>query len=277
MSRPNSMEINGVQNNKRNSLKELKKSSSQDIQKLAQKAADEAKKTAEEIEVPLAEEEIVSDTKAASPVIEEKVEEVHVAVPEVEENKKETVEEEVKTTADDPVESEQTQPGTEEKNQDDAQVTDQRDSGGSAVTATASTNGVTTPNGHGAMATNAVMAASPQAKAPKFEIIAVRERHGMFRKAVPVMPVSVAVIFCLLNVITPGIGTLCAGFTVLCGCPTEHDNRPKALFYNIIAAILQLVTAPIVIGWVWSIMWGVTFVNVSVTKGVDEAIVTAHV
>ncbi|KAG0425331.1 hypothetical protein HPB47_027496 [Ixodes persulcatus] len=43
---------------------------------------------------------------------------------------------------------------------------------------------------------------------PRYEIISVRERHGRFRKAVPLLPVPVAVVLCVLNVILPGIARL---------------------------------------------------------------------
>ncbi|GIY25999.1 uncharacterized protein CDAR_439691 [Caerostris darwini] len=60
--------------------------------------------------------------------------------------------------------------------------------------------------------------------------------------------------------------TFIAGLTVLCGCPTEYEDRCTAFLYNILASFLQLLTALIVVGWVWSIMWGITFVGISITK-----------
>ncbi|XP_076359814.1 protein stum homolog [Tachypleus tridentatus] len=109
----------------------------------------------------------------------------------------------------------------------------------------------------------------------KYEIISVREKHSEFRKAVPLMPVSLSLLLCLVNVLAPGVGTLLAGMTIICGCKTEHKSRVKAILYNILASILQLVLAPVVIGWVWSIMWGITFVNISITKELQEPILVA--
>ncbi len=37
-------------------------------------------------------------------------------------------------------------------------------------------------------------------------IVSVREKHGSFRAAVPCMPFPMAVICCLLNIFTPGLG-----------------------------------------------------------------------
>ncbi|CAN0532086.1 unnamed protein product, partial [Ectocarpus sp. 12 AP-2014] len=41
----------------------------------------------------------------------------------------------------------------------------------------------------------------------------------------------------------PGAGTIVAG---ICTCNMKH----------VVVGILQMVTAPILIGWVWSILWG---------------------
>ncbi|XP_064485013.1 protein stum homolog [Ornithodoros turicata] len=99
-----------------------------------------------------------------------------------------------------------------------------------------------------------------------YEIISIRERHGRFRKAVPIMPMPIAVCLCILNVLLPGVGTLVTVIAVVCGCRTEHESRCVAAGYNLLASLLQTVTAPFVVGWVWSIMWGITFVNVSLSK-----------
>ncbi|CAL1296961.1 unnamed protein product [Larinioides sclopetarius] len=106
--------------------------------------------------------------------------------------------------------------------------------------------------------------------AGKLEIVSIREKHGQFRKAVPRMPIAVAVLLCLMNVVLPGTGTLISAFTVFCGCTTEHQDKRQSLFYNLLAALLQLLLCPIIVGWIWSVLWGITFVNISVSKIVDE-------
>ncbi|KAG0425328.1 hypothetical protein HPB47_027493 [Ixodes persulcatus] len=68
----------------------------------------------------------------------------------------------------------------------------------------------------------------------------------------------------------PANGTLLTTVAALCGCRTEHGSRWRAAGYNLLAALLQTLTAPFVVGWVWSIMWGITFVNVSVNKDLQE-------
>ncbi|XP_077520821.1 protein stum homolog isoform X2 [Amblyomma americanum] len=104
----------------------------------------------------------------------------------------------------------------------------------------------------------------------RYEIISVRERHGRFRKAVPLLPLPVAVALCLLNVLLPGVGTLLSAVAALCGCRTEHPSRWTAAGYALLAALLQAITAPFVVGWVWSIMWGIAFVNVALSKDHQE-------
>lgn len=102
------------------------------------------------------------------------------------------------------------------------------------------------------------------------EIISVREKHGYFRKAIPNMPLPIAVILCLFNVLIPGSGTIISVFAILCGCKTEHGSKRKSTMISLMAAFLQLVSAPIVVGWIWSVLWGITFVNISTAKDMEE-------
>lgn len=103
------------------------------------------------------------------------------------------------------------------------------------------------------------------------EVVSIREKHGYFRKAIPHLPMPLAVIFCLMNVLIPGSGTLLSVLGIICGCKTEHDSKRKSSLISLLAAFLQLITAPIIVGWIWSVLWGITFVNVSseLSKEID--------
>lgn len=99
-----------------------------------------------------------------------------------------------------------------------------------------------------------------------FEIIAIKEKHGQLRKAVPIMPLPLAIILCFFNVLLPGFGTLISAFTVCCGSKTEYESKVKSFGLNVIAALLQFVTLPILVGWIWSIIWGVTFITSALSR-----------
>ncbi|CAM9870895.1 unnamed protein product [Scytosiphon promiscuus] len=58
----------------------------------------------------------------------------------------------------------------------------------------------------------------------------------------------------IVNIFAPGIGTMIVGFLT---CNIE----------NFIMGILQLVLAPFIVGWIWSILWGWELVKVSRTRG----------
>lgn len=100
-------------------------------------------------------------------------------------------------------------------------------------------------------------------KVSKWEVLNIKEHHGPMRMAIPCMPLPLAIFCCILNVFLPGIGTLISSFTVFCGARTEYDTNWRAFGFNLLASILQLVTAIIVVGLIWSIMWGVIFINLA--------------
>ncbi|CAF3746156.1 unnamed protein product [Rotaria sp. Silwood1] len=105
--------------------------------------------------------------------------------------------------------------------------------------------------------------------------------QGMFRRAVPHMPRALACICFILNLVLPGTGmilryqrkknilddtlfsTLISAFAVFCCGKHDYEKNIVAFFYNILAAILQSATIFLLVGWIWSIRWGILFVQLS--------------
>ncbi|XP_033110545.1 protein stum homolog [Anneissia japonica] len=93
-------------------------------------------------------------------------------------------------------------------------------------------------------------------------VINVRTKQSAFRLAVPCMPMPLAIVCCLLNIVGPGLGTFISAFTVFC-CGYTETTPYKAFLWNVLAAFFQIITFPVVVGWIWSILWGMTFVTLS--------------
>lgn len=55
--------------------------------------------------------------------------------------------------------------------------------------------------------------------------------HGCFRRAVPSMPMCVAVVLCIINFILPGVGELLRSFVVLNGHLQLTGDAPPAVKY----------------------------------------------
>ncbi|XP_054370268.1 protein stum homolog isoform X1 [Molothrus ater] len=102
-------------------------------------------------------------------------------------------------------------------------------------------------------------------------VVQVREKKGPLRAAIPYMPFPVAVICLFLNTFVPGLGLLCccvspgtfvSAFTVLCGARTDLPDRHRCCVFwlNIAAALIQILTAIIMVGWIMSIFWGMDMV-----------------
>ncbi|ERE73580.1 hypothetical protein H671_5g14139 [Cricetulus griseus] len=76
------------------------------------------------------------------------------------------------------------------------------------------------------------------------------------------MPFPVAVICLFLNTFVPGLGTFVSAFTVLCGARTDLPDRHVCCVFwlNIAAALIQVLTAIVMVGWIMSIFWGMDMV-----------------
>ncbi|XP_061668913.1 protein stum homolog [Syngnathoides biaculeatus] len=94
-------------------------------------------------------------------------------------------------------------------------------------------------------------------------VVAVREKKGPLRAAIPTMPFPLAVICLFLNTFIPGLGTFISAFTVLCGARSEltAERGVCCVFWlNVAAALIQAATAVIMVGWIMSIFWGMDMV-----------------
>ncbi|KAK3588568.1 hypothetical protein CHS0354_026173 [Potamilus streckersoni] len=87
------------------------------------------------------------------------------------------------------------------------------------------------------------------------------------RYVVPALPMPLAVICCILNFLIPGFGTIVAGISVLCCARTDdmtsQEKCGSCLTVIGIGFLQLLLTVCFLIGWIWSCIWGVTFIGMS--------------
>ncbi|CAF1612380.1 unnamed protein product [Rotaria magnacalcarata] len=96
----------------------------------------------------------------------------------------------------------------------------------------------------------------------------VKFKPGMFRQAVPQMPLALACFCFVLNLILPGTGTLITAFAVFCCGKHGYEKNIVACLYNLLAAILQSATIFLLVGWIWSVRWGILFIQLAGNKNV---------
>ncbi|KAJ7341010.1 hypothetical protein JRQ81_004623 [Phrynocephalus forsythii] len=99
-------------------------------------------------------------------------------------------------------------------------------------------------------------------------VVQVREKKGALRAAIPYMPFPVAVLCLFLNTFVPGLGTFVSAFTVLCGARTDLPDRHICCVFwlNIAAALIQILTAIVMVGWIMSIFWGMDMVILAISQ-----------
>ncbi|CAG2055575.1 unnamed protein product, partial [Timema podura] len=105
--------------------------------------------------------------------------------------------------------------------------------------------------------------------APKLDPSLV-EHVSLIRGAIPVLPIPLAWICLFFNIFVPGLGTLSSGLLCLCfGKPRfsvrdDPQARVGACCLDMIVAIGQMFTILFcLVGWGWSIWWGVIMVKLA--------------
>ncbi|XP_074655906.1 protein stum homolog isoform X2 [Tubulanus polymorphus] len=99
-----------------------------------------------------------------------------------------------------------------------------------------------------------------------YEIVTVEEKHGALHNAIPCMPLPLAVVCCILNIGIPGLGTIISSFSVFCCGSSRIQSKWRAFGLNLLAGFLQMITFCVIVGWIWSILWGRTFIELSLME-----------
>uniref|UniRef100_A0A914UJK4 Protein SPEC3 n=1 Tax=Plectus sambesii TaxID=2011161 RepID=A0A914UJK4_9BILA len=84
---------------------------------------------------------------------------------------------------------------------------------------------------------------------------------SLMHEAIPFLPVPVAIVCLILNVIIPGSGTILCGICALCmGQPRinmKEGRKIVTLIVNFMVGVSQFFTITfLLVGWFWSIAWG---------------------
>jgi len=105
-----------------------------------------------------------------------------------------------------------------------------------------------------------ILIKDPAGNIVEWEIQGTHLKESFFQKSVPFLSTTVAAIICFLN-ICPGLGTLLGSFAILFGSSSSFESKSKGFWIGVLTAVLQMITALLLIGWFWSIMHGVHFIQ----------------
>lgn len=57
------------------------------------------------------------------------------------------------------------------------------------------------------------------------------------------------------------VGTFIGVGTLLCGAKCRHEIRSDGIKYGLLAGFLQLILSPLLVGWIFSIYYGMNLVH----------------
>ncbi|XP_039248716.1 protein SPEC3-like [Styela clava] len=108
----------------------------------------------------------------------------------------------------------------------------------------------------------------PQQQQPQAMVVTqtVQKEPSAMRAAIPALPLALGIIYGILNFLIPGLGTILAGFSVLCcgNAGQSGGGRVGTFCINFWVGIVQIILVPIfLIGWIWSIIWGVALITLA--------------
>ncbi|XP_013392118.2 uncharacterized protein LOC106160147 [Lingula anatina] len=93
------------------------------------------------------------------------------------------------------------------------------------------------------------------------------EEERDFKMMIPTMHKCWAITCFVLNAMVPGLGTMVAGMSVFFCCTKtdlKFSQRIGSCCLNLGVGLAQLILAPVfLLGWVWSICWGIAMVGQS--------------
>ncbi|CAC5393719.1 unnamed protein product [Mytilus coruscus] len=97
----------------------------------------------------------------------------------------------------------------------------------------------------------------------------IAHNDSWIMSVIPYLPLGLAVVYLILNIVIPGSGTILSGFSILCcgkcRVQTKDDQRLVTLCVNVCVGVSQLFTVTfLLVGWFWSIAWGVNMVLLAV-------------
>ncbi|CAK8672240.1 unnamed protein product [Clavelina lepadiformis] len=87
---------------------------------------------------------------------------------------------------------------------------------------------------------------------------------GSLQSSIPIMPMCLAIILCIVNCLIPGFGTIIASFTVFCCANVGQSGSSNCGVFclNFWIGWAQMFTVFFFLaGWIWSIIWGVYFIS----------------
>ena len=80
-----------------------------------------------------------------------------------------------------------------------------------------------------------------------------------FIQTIPILPFNLALMILLCNIFFPALGT----FYMAC-----IGNKPKRIQF--VVGLLQLIFTPAIIGYIWSIFWGIKAINISYSSPFED-------
>lgn len=86
------------------------------------------------------------------------------------------------------------------------------------------------------------------------------------KDSIPAMSKPLAIVCLICNILSPGLGTFLSGVSVFCCSEPRPRGTEKlqVVWLNTWVALLQFFTAFLfLLGWIWSIMWGVAFITIA--------------